>query len=208
MGFSGAEIKNRKKQKVKEEILKKLRKQIQLEKEIQVKEEAKQREEKAQKFKEEVHQQEEPIQEIAKEKERLKKDKSTEKALSDRQTYLEQLEQYENGVILVPPKPPHKVLNEIWLDCPGCGYKKTMMHTEINRFDGFLFIIGIILLIPAGLGIFAGFVIMMMGFLGSGLPFGILVICSSLVSGTFGFLLLSKQKVYCCSYCRHIIPRA
>jgi len=99
------------------------------------------------------------------------------------------------------------------IDCQACKLEAGMMAAELPRFPPFIRFLGYILVIPSMVGVFVTSLAfgasMSMGMESSlSLTMFVILVCSSLVGGLIGWLLLLKKKVYRCGRCGYIIDRA
>jgi len=100
------------------------------------------------------------------------------------------------------------------LDCRACKNEKTMIATSIDRFGGFIRLIGYLIATPSILGFL--FSVLMFWSTLNGSPIGstagmvtALVFAGiSLIGGLVGYLLLTKKKVFRCKICGCILDRA
>lgn len=115
---------------------------------------------------------------------------------------------------------PQKVTR---LDCQVCKNEQTMEATTVSRFGPLIRLIGYLIAIPSVLGVafaaFGAIGTMLSGSdpefskgintaaTGFALTFSLLFGGGALISGTVGYLLLTKRKVWRCSVCAHILER-
>jgi len=104
-----------------------------------------------------------------------------------------------------------------YINCKACGNEKTMEPSKINKMSPIVVFIGWIIVIPSALMtsiFFISFITSTIALKSTGQlssPVSVIflvfaVIC--LVSGTIGYILISKKKVFKCRLCCAIIDRA
>jgi len=99
------------------------------------------------------------------------------------------------------------------LDCQACKKEKSMMSVSISKFGGLIRVIGWILALPSIISIALAVSYLIYAIVGQYNPAAVLImfgtwVALSLVSGLIGYLLISKKKVWKCTYCGFVMDRA
>lgn len=98
------------------------------------------------------------------------------------------------------------------VDCQACKLPGGMIPAKIKRFTGLALVSGWIIAFPSIVGIVVAVMVAIIPFAAGynmflRLGVALLIFCFSCVTGTAGWLLLSKRSVFLCKRCGYVMDR-